>query len=292
MFSQRALGVHLISCLQVQTWCESSRPVPGVATDEEFVLVLAKSLHLNQLALLPHLRPPEQLGGQHLGADRAQPAQAQAPLGHEAAHTGVCAGVLQGAHQPLQGRLLESLEDGRGDRPPLLVVIISRLEPPQPFHKSAASRSENEHGWFSGGPALTQAPPDPITGRRRACHGVCHERHGVCGSSSDPAVHQLWLSLQLHTHSPHTLPPKPDPTLDFSQTMLFPDRHLERMLPIDGIARLPGGQVRAQNQGWTRCREERRNYAASAAAAGRCWRWAAACTAPAAAAVDQSAAAG
>ena len=182
--------------------------MPGVAADEEFVLILAKSLHLNQLALLAHLRPPEQLGGQHLGADRAQPAQAQAPLGHQAAHTGVCAGVLQGAHQPLQGRLLESLEDGRGDRPPLLVVIISRLEPPQPFHKSAASRAENEHGWFSGGLALTQAPPDPITGRRGACHGVCHERHGVCGSSSDPAVHQLWLSLQLHSHSPHTLPPK------------------------------------------------------------------------------------
>jgi len=42
--------------------------------------------------------------------------------------------------------------------------------------------------------------------------------------------------------------PKPDPTLDFSQTMLFPARHLERMLPIDGIAKLPKSKVRAQKK--------------------------------------------
>ena len=171
--------------------------MPGVAADEKIlVFVLAKSLHLLQLALLLQVRPAEKLRGEHLGTHSAKPAQAQTTLWHQTAHPGVFPRTLQGSHKSLQSGLLEPLEDGGGNSSPLPVVFITRLQPPQPFHQAAASRSENEHGWFSGGLALPRKAPGPITVWQPACHLSWGERHlgfgfsarGAAAASSSPTV--------------------------------------------------------------------------------------------------------
>ena len=130
----------------LKTCWQCSRPMPRVAADEKIVLVLAESSHLHQLLLLLHVRPAKELGSEHLGAHSAQPAQSQSTPWHQAAHPRVFPRTLQCPDKSFQSRLFEPFEHRAGDRSSFSVVVITRLKPPQPFHQSAASRSENEHG--------------------------------------------------------------------------------------------------------------------------------------------------
>ena len=176
--------------------------MPRVAADEKIVLVLAKSSRLHQLLLLLHVGPAKELGSEHLGAHSAQPAQSQSTPWHQAANPRVFPRTLQCPDKSFQSRLFEPFEHRAGDRSSFSVVVITRLKPPQPFHQSAASRSENEHGWLlQGGWPCPRRPLAPSQSGAQPVTDAGNESVTEFGLAElawcSPTV--ACSSLQLHT---------------------------------------------------------------------------------------------
>merc|ERR1719361_3129886 len=141
----------------LSTCWQCSRPMPRVAADEKIVLVLAKSAHLHQLLLLPHVRPAKELGSEHLGAHSAQSAQSQSTPWHQAAHPRVFPRTLQCPDKSFHSRFTKVLRrDRKMNMGDCLRGAGPAPEGPWPHHSLArslspmlATRASQSLGWPS-----------------------------------------------------------------------------------------------------------------------------------------------